>query len=47
MTAIAEFINDLRRNIYVLGLAFGNISKECFVNQIYRGNFHILENLRS
>ena len=39
MTAIGDFIYDLRSNIYVLGLTFGNISKKCFFNQIYRGNF--------
>ena len=36
MTAIADFINDLRSNIYVLGLTFGDIRKKQILTEIER-----------
>ena len=36
MTAIADFINDLQSNIYVLGLTFGDIRKKQILTEIER-----------
>ena len=36
MTAIADFINDLRSNIYVLRLTFGDIRKKQILTEIER-----------
>ena len=36
MTAIADFINDLLSNIYVLGLTFGDIGKKQILTEIER-----------
>ena len=36
MTAIADFVNDLRSNIYILGLTFGDIRKNRFFIEIER-----------